>query len=57
MFIDDYSHHEYLYLINEKLQSLDVVKAFKIGDENQLSMKIKVVKSDRGSEYYGKYDG
>ena len=57
IFIDNYSHHGYLYLINEKLQSLDVVKAFKIGDENQLSKKIKAVKSDRCGEYYGSYNG
>ena len=56
-FIDDYSRYDYLYLIHEKSQSLDVFKNFKAEVENQLSKKIKVVKSNRGSEYYGRYDG
>ena len=32
-------------------------KLFKVEVENQLSKKIKNVRSDRGGEYYGKYDG
>ena len=35
-FIDDYSHYDYLYLINEKSQSLDMFKNFKAEVENQL---------------------
>ncbi|RVW92058.1 Retrovirus-related Pol polyprotein from transposon TNT 1-94 [Vitis vinifera] len=35
----------------------DVFKNFKAKVENQLSKKIKVVRSDRGGEYYGRYDG
>nr|CAN75475.1 hypothetical protein VITISV_006889 [Vitis vinifera] len=46
-FIDDYSRYGYLYLIHEKSQSLD----------NQLSKKIKAVRSYRRGEYYGRYDG
>jgi hypothetical protein len=56
-FIDDYSRYGYLYLIHEKSQSLDVFKSFKAEVENQLGAKIKAVKSDRGGEYYGRYDG
>ncbi|RVW84555.1 Retrovirus-related Pol polyprotein from transposon TNT 1-94 [Vitis vinifera] len=56
-FIDDYSRYGYLYLIHEKSQSLDVFKNFKAEVENQLSKKIKAVRSDRGGEYYGRYDG
>ena len=56
-FIDNYSRYDYLYLIHEKSQSLDVFKNFKAEVENQLSKKIKNVRSDRGSEYYGRYDG
>lgn len=55
-FIDDYSRYGYLYLIHEKSQSLDVFKAFKVEIENQLSKKIKAVKSDCGGEYHGRYD-
>ncbi|RVW81995.1 Retrovirus-related Pol polyprotein from transposon TNT 1-94 [Vitis vinifera] len=47
-FIDDYSRYGYLYFIREKSQSLDVFKNFKAEVENQLSKKIKVVRSDRG---------
>ena len=32
-------------------------KSFKIEVENQLNKRIKNVRSDRGGEYYGKYDG
>ncbi|RVW92501.1 Retrovirus-related Pol polyprotein from transposon TNT 1-94 [Vitis vinifera] len=56
-FIDDYSRYNYLYLIHEKSQSLDVFKNFKAEVENQLSKKIKAVRSNRGGEYYGRYDG
>ena len=56
-FIDDYSRYGYLYLIHEKSQSLDVFKSFKAEVELQLGKKIKAVKSDRGGEYYGRYDG
>ena len=55
--IDDYSRYGYLYLIHEKSQSLDVFKTFKAEVELQLGKKIKAVKSDRGGEYYGRYDG
>ena len=55
-FIDDCSRYDYLYLIHEKSQSLDVFKNFKAEVENQLSKKIKVVRSDCGGEYYGRYD-
>jgi len=56
-FIDDYSRYGYLYLIHEKSQSLEVFKSFKAEVELQLGKKIKVIKSDRGGEYYGRYDG
>jgi len=56
-FIDDYSRYGYLYLIHEKSQSLDVFKTFKVEVELQLGKKIKDVKSDRGGEYYGRYNG
>ena len=56
-FIDDFSRYDYLYLIHEKSQSLEVFKSFKVEVENQLSKRIKNVRSERGGEYYGKYDG
>ena len=56
-FIDDYSRYGYLYLIHEKSQSLDFFKTFKAEVELQLGKKIKAIKSDRGGEYYLRYDG
>jgi len=56
-FIDDYSRYAYLFLIHEKSQSLDVFKKFKVEVENQINKRIKSVRSDRGGEYYGRYDG
>ncbi|RDY09397.1 hypothetical protein CR513_06227, partial [Mucuna pruriens] len=46
--------YDYLYLIHEKFQSLDVFKSFKVEVEVELQLrkKTKVVKSDCGGEYY-----
>ena len=54
-FIDDYSRYGYLYLIKEKSESLDKFKIFRTEVEKQLGKVIKVVRSDRGGEYYGKH--
>ncbi|KAD6454719.1 hypothetical protein E3N88_09425 [Mikania micrantha] len=54
-FIDDYSRYMYLYLIHEKFEYLEMFKNFKAEVENQLDRKIKVVRSDRGGEYYGRH--
>lgn len=56
-FIDDFSRYGYIYLIHEKSQALNVFKNFKAEVENQLGKRIKSVRSDRGGEYYGRYDG
>ncbi|RVW62328.1 Retrovirus-related Pol polyprotein from transposon TNT 1-94 [Vitis vinifera] len=55
-FIDDFSRSGYVELIHEKSNSLNVFKAFKAKVELHLGKPIKVVKSDRGGEYYGRYD-
>ena len=54
-FIDDYSRYGYLYLIKEKAESLDKFKIFRTEVEKQLGKVMKVVRSDRGGEYYGKH--
>ncbi|RVW57835.1 Retrovirus-related Pol polyprotein from transposon TNT 1-94 [Vitis vinifera] len=46
----------YVELIHEKFDSLNVFKAFKAKVESRLGKLIKVMKSDRGGEYYGRYD-
>lgn len=54
-FIDDYSRYMYLYLLHSKDEALDVFKFFKAEVENQSGKHIKIVRSDRGGEYYGRY--
>jgi len=54
-FTDDYSHFGYIYPIKERSEALDKFKIFKAEVENQLDRKIKVVRSDRGGEYYGQH--
>ncbi|KAI5312499.1 hypothetical protein L3X38_041672 [Prunus dulcis] len=55
-FTDDYSRYGYVYLISEKSNALDMFKVYKAEVDNQLDSKIKVVRSDRGGEFYGKFD-
>jgi hypothetical protein len=52
-FINDYSHYGYIYPIKERSEALDKFKIFKAEVENQHNIKIKVVRSDHGGEYYG----
>ncbi len=54
-FTDDYSRYGYIYPIKDRSESLDKFKIFKAEIENQHNLKIKVVRSDRGGEYYGKH--
>ena len=55
-FIDDYLCYGFVELIREKSESLEVFKAFKAKVELQQGKMIKVVYSDKGGEYYGRYD-
>ena len=55
-FIDDFSCYGYVYLLKEKSQAINVLKVFVNDVERQLDRKVKIVRSDRGGEYYGKYD-
>ncbi|RDX71795.1 hypothetical protein CR513_48800, partial [Mucuna pruriens] len=52
-YVQEEERYDYLYLIHEKSQSLNAFKSFKAEVELQLGKKIKVVKSNRGGEYYG----
>ena len=42
--------------MHEKSQAIDIFKMFITEVERQLDKKIKIVRSDRGGEYYGRYD-
>ena len=48
MFTDDYSRYGYIYPIKERSEALDKFKIFKLEVENQLNLKIKIVRPDRG---------
>ncbi|RVX20257.1 Retrovirus-related Pol polyprotein from transposon TNT 1-94 [Vitis vinifera] len=54
-FIDDFSRYMYLYILHNKNEALDVFKVFKAEVEKQYGKQIKIVRSDRGGEYYGRY--
>lgn len=54
-FIDDYSRYGYTYLLHEKSESVNVLEIFIDEVERQLDRKVKVVRSDRGGEFYGKF--
>ena len=54
-FIDDCSRYMYLYMIRNKDEALNAFKVFKAEVEKQCGKQIKIVKTDRGGEYYGRY--
>ena len=55
-FIDDFSRYGYVYLLHEKSQAINALKIFINEVERQLDKNVKIVRSDRGGEYYGSYD-
>ncbi|RVW83861.1 Retrovirus-related Pol polyprotein from transposon TNT 1-94 [Vitis vinifera] len=54
-FIDDYSRYMYIYLLHNKNEALGAFKVFKAKVEKQCGKQIKIVRTDRGGEYYGRY--
>ena len=52
-FIDDCSRYMYLYMLHNKDEALDAFKVFKAEVEKQCGKQIKIVKIDKGREYYG----
>lgn len=55
-FIGDFSQYCYLYLLDEEFQSVNILEAFINKVKRHLDKKVKVVRSDRGDEYYSKFD-
>lgn len=51
-FIDDCSRFTYVYLLRTKDEAFDKFKLFKAEVENQKEKKIKMIRSDRGGEYF-----
>ena len=56
-FIDDLSRYGKVYLIHEKSQAIDTLEVYINEVERQLDRKVKIVRYDRGGEFYGRYDG
>ena len=56
-FRDDCMRYYYVYFLNRKDEALDKFIIYKNEVENQLRKKIKVVKSDRVSEYESLFGG
>ena len=56
IFIDNYSRFGWIELLVEKFESLNAFKNFKATIKLMLNKKIKCVHSNRGGEYYGRYD-
>ena len=54
-FIDDSSRYMYLYKLRSKDEARETFEVFKAKVEKQCEKQIKVVGSDRGGEYYGRY--
>lgn len=50
-FIDDASKYTYLYLLRTKSKEFEKFKSYKTEVKNLLSLKIKVLRSDRRGEY------
>ncbi|GAB2288016.1 hypothetical protein Dimus_037973 [Dionaea muscipula] len=50
-FVDDCTRYCYVYLLKSKDEAIDKFILYKNKVENQLSAKIKVLRSDRGGEY------
>lgn len=54
-FIDDFLRHCHIFLISEKSLTLNCFKIFESEVENKLNTMIKIVRLDRGGEYFGRY--
>ncbi|KAL0455815.1 UNVERIFIED_CONTAM: Retrovirus-related Pol polyprotein from transposon TNT 1-94 [Sesamum latifolium] len=54
-FIDDYSRYMCIYFLEHKSEALDDFKVFKAEVEKQCDIQIKIVRSDKGGEYFGRY--
>jgi len=55
-FIDDFLRYGHVYLLHEKSQSVNALEVYINEVERQLDRKVKIVRSDRVGEYYGRYD-
>ena len=54
LFIDDYTRMTWVYFMKERSEVFGIFKKFKNLVENQSERRIKVLRSDRGTEYTSK---
>ena len=52
IFIDDYTHLGYVYLISYKSDALECFKMYLNKVENQLDKRVKTLRTDQGLEYF-----
>ena len=50
-FVDDFTIFDHVYLISNRYEALDCFKSYSALVENQLNIKIKSLRIDRGREY------
>ena len=50
-FIDDFTRYGHVYLITHKSEALSCFRQYINFVENQLDMKVKIFRTDRGREY------
>ena len=55
-FIDDCTRYCYVYLLRSKDEAVEKFQLYKNEVENQLSKKIKAIRSDRGGEYESPFE-
>jgi hypothetical protein len=54
-FINDFSRYNYIYLLHEKSQAVNALEVYITEVERQLERNVKIIRLDRGGEYYEKY--
>ncbi|KZV17034.1 hypothetical protein F511_34284 [Dorcoceras hygrometricum] len=55
-FIDDCTRYCYIYLLRSKDEAIEAFTKYKNEVENQLTSKIKMIRSDRGGEYVAPFE-
>ncbi|XP_057969384.1 uncharacterized protein LOC131158531 [Malania oleifera] len=55
-FIDDFSRYGYVCLLHDKSQAVKALEIYVNEVERKLDKKVKIVRSDREGEYYGRYN-
>ena len=49
--VDDYSRYTWVFFLNDKADTYDILKKFMTRAENVFDLKVKKVRSDNGSEF------